>query len=845
MTTFPIDRLLPRLCRELQPGSIALLQAPPGAGKTTRVPLALIGALGPMGSTPAIQGRVLMVEPRRLAVRAAAGRLAETLGEEVGQRIGFSIRGEKRRSTTTQVEVLTDGLFLRRLQADPSLPGVDCVLFDEFHERRRDADLAIAMLREALPLLRPDLALLLMSATLDITDLTQRLPEALVLESEGRSFPVETLHQAARHQESLPLQVLRAIESHGLGLPDGSGILVFLPGLAEINRCRLVLEQTHSLRHWSVQPLHGQLPLEQQRRALRACDKRFDGQIILASAIAESSVTLEGVRLVIDSGLSRQLRYDPNTGMEGLETVPASLASADQRRGRAGRQGPGVCIRLWSPGQQQQRPTFSPPELQLSDPQPVVLELAAWGAGLGEELPWLDPPPHPSLQEGRQQLQTLNALEPDGRLSAHGRQLGQLGVHPRLGVLMLTAQRRGCAELGCDLAALLSDRDPLSNADVGCDLDARLTALKAQKQLAPLRELSRQLQRQLRRLEPPPAGPHNQNLMTTAETSAADLILCAFPEWLAMKRPGSIGRFQLRQGRGARLHDDDPLATAEALAVARLDMGTKETRIQLALALDRNQLLDLAERDGAWDDNLHWDPSSQRIKAERTLRLGALILRRAPQPAPAPERCRNLLIQVLEENGDLNALPWTEASVQLQRRLDFAHRRIGTPWPQRDLEHLHRTSKTWIGAYLEDCLGWRDLDSTTLEEALWGGMAWEQRQQLKQLLPTHLTIPSGRSAALRYETDDQVVLAVKLQEMFGSTDGPRVLHGAWPVTLELLSPAGRPLQRTEDLAGFWSGSYAEVRREMRGRYPKHPWPENPREAIATAATKRRLERPTP
>ena len=635
------------------------------------------------------------------------------------------------------------------------------------------------------------------------------------MHSEGRSFPVETLHQAPRHQETLPLQVLRAIETHGLDLPRTSGILVFLPGLAEINRCRGILEQANSLRDWSIQSLHGQLPLEQQQRALRRCDPCFHGQIILASAIAESSVTLEGVCLVIDSGLSRQLRYDPNTGMEGLETIPSSLASADQRRGRAGRQGPGVCIRLWSPGSQQQRPTFSPPELQLGDPQPVVLELAAWGAGLGEQLPWLDPPPHPSLVEGRKQLQTLQALEPDGRLNAHGHQLSQLGVHPRLGSMMLMAQRQG-GDLGCDLAALLSERDPLSNAEAGCDLDAGLTALT--RQISLLRQLSHQLRRQLARLEPLKPKQHAQNLITTTETTAADLILCAFPEWLALKRPESLGRFQLRQGRGARLHVDDPLARSEALAVARLDLGRQDTRIQLALPLESKQLMDLAEREGVWEDNLHWDASNQRIKSERMLRLGALTLRRAPQPAPAPERCRDLLLQVLNESGDLAALPWTTASVQLQRRLDFAHRHIGDPWPQRDLDHLQQSAQAWLGAHLENCLSWKDLDSATVEEALWGAMAWNQRQQLQELLPTHLTIPSGRSAALRYEPDDQVVLAVKLQEMFGATDGPTVLGGAWPVTLELLSPAGRPLQRTKDLAGFWSGSYWEVRREMRGRY---------------------------
>ena len=438
---------------------------------------------------------------------------------------------------------------------------------------------------------------------------------------------------------------------------------------------------------------------------------------------------------------------------------------------------------------------------------------------------------------GKGQLLTLKALQPDGRLSTLGRQLSQLGVHPRLGLVMVKARDCGRAELGCDLAALLSDRDPLNSAEVGCDLQARLAALHDQKKLTHLRQLSRQLQRQLKQLGPESSGQQEQTSRT-----AAELILCAFPEWLAVKRPGGSGRFQLRQGRGARLHDNDPLANADALAVARLDLGKQETRIRLALTVDSNQLDDLVEREGRWEDNLCWDASNQRIRSERALRLGALILRRAPQPAPSAERCRELLFEVLRNAGDLEALPWNKASVQLQRRLDFAHRQLGHPWPQRDLDHLHRSAPTWLEWCLDGCLGWSDLDSRTLEEALWGGMAWEQRQQLDQLLPTHLTIPSGRSAALRYEADDQVILAVKLQEMFGSYEGPTVLHGACPITLELLSPAGRPLQRTKDLAGFWDGSYADVRREMRGRYPKHPWPENPRTAVATASTKRRLER---
>ena len=831
MPAYPIDPLLPELCQRLQPGSTVLLQAPPGAGKTTRVPLALIGALG---EQPPRQGKVVMIEPRRLAAKAAATRLASCLDEPLGERIGFAVRGERQTSARTQVEVITDGLFLRRLQTDPSLEGVDCVLFDEFHERRRDADLAFTLLREAAPLLRPDLSLMLMSATLDLADLRGRLPEATVLESEGRSHPVTTTHQPPRMDESLPLQVLRAVEAHALSLPKGSGVLVFLPGLAEIERCRDVLEKAPALHHWQVQPLHGQIPLSRQSEALQPCPARCDGKVVLASAIAESSVTIDGVCLVIDSGLSRQLRYDPNTGMEGLETVPASLASADQRRGRAGRQGPGHCIRLWSPAEQQRRPAFSQPELQLADPQPLVMELAQWGAGLGEGLPWLDPPPQASLQEGRRHLQQLRILDQTGRLSSIGKQLTGLGVHPRLGLLMLEAHRHGCGRLGCDLAALLSERDPLPVGAVGCDLGTRLQAMQEQKRLGMLRDLSRQLERQLQRLQPEaPAAGDNDPI------DAAELVLTAFPQWLALERPGQPGRYRLRQGRGATLRSGDPLTGSAALAVARVNLGHRDTTIQLALPLPRPVVEQLAHREGEWVDHIAWDAPFRRIRAEKRLMLGDLVLRAEPQPAPPSDQCRELLVAQLKDAEWQELLPWPERCEQLRRRLALAHQHLGAPWPARDRNTLQQEAEQWLGPCLEGCLSWDDVKGDALEQALWGDLDWSLRQELNRLLPATLSIPSGREAILRYD-EDEVVLAVKLQEMFGCEAGPTVLHNRLPVTVELLSPAGRPLQRTRDLAGFWRGSYADVRRDMRGRYPKHPWPENPLEATATALTKRRL-----
>jgi len=828
LSQYPIDTLLTRICSEVRPGQTVLLQAPPGAGKTTRVPLALMGALAKGQRMLREKQKIWMIEPRRLATKAAATRLAASLGEAVGERIGFAVRGEQKRSSRTEVEVITDGLFLRRLQNDPSLDGVGCVIFDEFHERGRDADLSLALLREARPLLNPELALMLMSATLDLSDLRERLPEASVLESPGRCYPVETHHQPPRPDEPLARQVLRAIEQHALDQPQGSGVLVFLPGLAEIERCRQTLTAAPSLQNWTIQALHGQLPLQQQSSALQRCDPHQDGSIILASAIAESSLTIDGVRLVIDSGLSRQLRYDPNTRMEGLETTPSSLASAEQRRGRAGRQCPGSCIRLWSPAEQQRRPRFHPPELLLADPQPVLMELAQWGAGLGDELPWLDPPPAAAMQEGQRGLQQLGLLEEDGRISARGRLTSGLGVHPRIGMLLLEAHERGSPQLGCDLAAILSERDPFDTRQIGSDLEVRLSGIQRHHSL---RALSQQLRRQLKRLGPSPQD-------KGSSVNAGDLILAAFPEWLAQQRPDQTGRYQLRQGRGAVLLPWDPLQGSPALAVARVDMGDKDTRIQMAVALSQSTLLTIAEQEGQWQDSASWDPERQRIRAERVLKLGELVVRRTQQPSPAAPLCRSLLVEQLQKSSNLDALPWTDSSHQLRQRLEWMHRQVGLPWPARDLTTLLEQADTWLGPTLEGCLGWGDISATALEEALWGDLDWSFRQELDGLLPRRIAIPSGRQATLLY-TGDEVILAVKLQEMFGCDDGPQVLGDRIPVTLELLSPAGRPLQRTRDLKGFWQGSYQDVRREMRGRYPKHPWPDDPRQALPTARTKRK------
>ena len=843
MGSFPIDGLLPELCARLHSSGTLILQAPPGAGKTTRVPLALIGELV---KAPRAEGRILLIEPRRLAAKAAATRLAESIGEPVGERVGYSVRNEQKRSDATTIEAITDGLFLRRLQSQPDLPGVGVVIFDEFHERRRDSDVALALLREARRLLRPDLKLLLMSATLQLEALSAQFDSADTLTSQGQAFPVETRHCSPRSKEQLETHVRRALEEELIELEQGRhtggappGVLIFLPGVREIERCRQKLMGVQLLRNWQVLTLHGQLSLKLQSEILRPCDQRWHGRIVLSTSIAESSLTLDGIRLVVDAGLNRHTRFDPGTGMERLVTVPASIASADQRRGRAGRQGPGRCVRLWSAADEQRRPAQDPPELQRADPQPTVLDLAQWGAGLGEDLDWLEPPPKPLFQEGQQQLKQLKLLTDQGQITAVGQQVAAFGMHPRLGLMLIQARRWGLEALACDLAALLSERDLPGSRDVGCDIGHRLQRLRNtarsnhQDGLGSMRQQSRQWQRQLRLLKPSTAQlPINE----PEDLSLARLIATAFPEWLALARPGRPGAFLLRQGRGAVLVMSDPLSSAEALAIARLDLRERDANIRLAVPISRHFLQDMASTQGEWREHVVWNDKQQGIRAERVLSLGAIELQRQQLPRPSADLVSHALLQRLHDHG-LDLLPWNESCEQLRLRLQIAHRHLGGPWPNRTLQELQNAPELWIGEASLNCSSWQDLDSGDLIEALWGDLTWAQRRELETLLPERLRIPSGREARLSYG-DDDAVLSVKLQEMFGCSQGPILLNGALPVTLELLSPAGRPLQRTKDLAGFWTGSYEDVRREMRGRYPKHPWPESPMTAAPTSKSKK-------
>jgi ATP-dependent helicase HrpB len=836
-----------------------LLQAPPGAGKTTRVPLALLESLA---QERAGGNRILMLEPRRLAARGAAERLASGLGEGVGQRVGYSVRLESRTSAATGLEVLTVGLYLRRLQADPALEGVACVIFDELHERGAELDLALALTRQARQLLRPDLRLLLMSATLDLEPLLARLDDARLINSVGRSFAVEVLHQAPRPGERLEQQLLRGLERHWLDeRGPGETVLVFLPGQREIRDAERAIRS----RSWAVDleccALHGQLPLAVQRRAIAPA--ATPGKVVLATSIAESSLTIEGVRLVIDSGLSRISRFDPGTGMDGLITVPASQASAEQRRGRAGRLGPGRCLRLWSAAEQQRRPPFDTPELLQADPLPLALHLAAWGSGMGDDLAWLDPPPRAPLQEARRLLLCLGALDRGGMITRHGRSMAAMGLHPRLAHMLLRARRSRCLELACSLAVLIGERDPLDRREAGSDLLRRLDWLRADpgprsgpearqnSERNQLLRLQAQLLRQVQVLADGGEvndGPDRQG--EPEDLVVARLLAWAYPERVALGRSQRDGRFLLRSGRGARLPAEDPLATAEALAIATLDGQGSDARVLLAVPLPRCLLEELAKREGVTESSARWDDRSERVRCERVRRLGALVLERRPWSSPqagdeveakegnaeATAASRAAMLEGLKRMG-IEALPWCSRSRRLQQRLALAHRHLGAPWPDRDLQTLAKDPAAWLTPWLEGMRSRQDLQALDLIEALWGELPWDHRALLEHLLPENLPMPSGRRVAIDYSSNEPV-LAVKLQEMFGANDTPSLLLGRLPLTVQLLSPAGRPAAITRDLAGFWRSGYSEVRRELRGRYPKHPWPEDPLTAVGPTAVSR-------
>ena len=813
----PVDETLPALTAALAEKGSAVLQAPPGAGKTTRVPLALLDQpwLG--------KQRIVMLEPRRIAARASARRMATMLGEKVGETVGYRVRHDSKIGPRTRIEVVTDGLFVRRLQADPSLGDVGLVVFDEFHERGIDGDLGLALTLESRAALRPELRLLVMSATLDGQAVARLLGDAPIVSSAGRAYPVETIHVdrlASRRIEDAVADAIR----RALGESEG-GLLAFLPGTGEIRR---TAERLAGLEA-EVLPLYGDLSAEAQDRAIAPLP---DGRrkVVLATSIAETSLTIPDIRVVVDSGLARLPTFDPVRGMTRLETQRVSLASADQRRGRAGRLGPGLCYRLWSRETERALRPFAPAEILEADLASLALDLALWGTGDPRELQWLDPPPPAAYAQARDLLRRLGALDGEGRATAHGREMAAFGMHPRLAHMLLRAKALGLGPLACDVAALLEERDILSG-EAARDPDLRLRI----ERLASAREHGGAAGA-VRRA----ASEHRRRLGVTGPAARIDeaglLVALAYPDRIAQRRPGEAARFLLAGGGGAALEGPWALGRESYLAIADLDGDRREARIWRAAPISVADL-EAHFADAIEDaDTVAWDGGAKAVAAERRRKLGDLVLERSGLRDADPERVRLVLLEAVRAEG-LAALPWTDETRVLRRRVAFLRTQDET-WPDLSDEALFTTLDDWLGPHLAGLTRLADLKRLDLGALLLAPLDHARRRKLDELAPTHVVVPSGSRLPIDY-AGDVPALDVRLQEMFGARATPAIFSGRVPLLLRLLSPAHRPVQTTRDLAGFWAGAYREVRADLRGRYPRHAWPENPLDAQPTARAKRR------
>ena len=835
MPALPIDPILPDLRATLRDHPSAVLQAPPGAGKTTRVPLALLDEDWLGGQ------RIVMLEPRRLAARAAAQRMASSLGERVGQTVGYRVKMDTRIGKETRIEVVTEGVLTRMLQSDPTLDGTGLVIFDEFHERNLPSDLGLAFALET-QVLREDLRLLVMSATLDGARVAALLDDAPLLTSEGRAFPVET-HYLDRMPEPhwrieghAVAAVHRALEEH-----EGD-VLVFLPGAGEIRRTEQALNESELPPRVAVAPLYGNLPRQAQDRAIEP-SPAGQRKIVLATPIAETSLTIEGVRVVVDGGLARAPRFDPNSGMTRLETVRISKASADQRRGRAGRLGPGVCYRLWTPSVQAHLSPHTPPEILTTDLTPLALELAAWGVHDPSDLRWMDPPPRASFESARELLRELGALD-GGTITAHGREMATLGMHPRLAHLTLRGKAMGVGATACDLAALLSERDlfrrqgdthPPADLRLRLDLLARGDRAEFSRGYAVARGAVHRVRDEAKHWRVR-LGLGNADRDIDA---AGVLLALAYPDRIAQRRPGQEDRadvrFQLRGGRAAVLRNAGVLGDAETLVAAHLDGRRGEATIFLAAPITQAEIETHFGDQITAEDVIAWDDDAGIVRARRQERLGAVVLKDGPLPGPPPMEVARALLDGIRERG-LDALPWTKTALRLRERIGFLHRQAPDTWPDVSDDALLASLDDWLLPHLVGMKRIDDLRRLDLVQLLYGLVGWDRRAELDRLAPTHLTVPSGSNIPIDY-SDGAPVLAVRLQEVFGLQETPRV--GGVPLTLHLLSPAQRPVQVTQDLASFWRDAYFDVRKDMRGRYPKHPWPEDPLSATPTNRTKRR------
>jgi ATP-dependent helicase HrpB len=823
----PIDPALPELTSALRAANAAVLVAPPGAGKTTRVPLAL-------AAEPWAQGKKLLVlEPRRLAARAAAARMAATLREAVGASVGYRVRFGSKVSAATRIEVVTEGVFTRLVLDDPSLAGVAAVLFDEFHERSVDGDLGLALAHDVQQGLRADLKLLVMSATLDGARVGKLLGDAPLIESAGRAFPVETRYLGRDARAAVEPQVADAV---GRALrADAGSLLVFLPGAAEIRRTEALLRERIGDPSIDIVPLYGALDADVQDRAM-APPPPGRRKVVLATSIAETSLTIEGVRVVIDCGLARVPRYEPDVGLTRLETVRVSRAAADQRRGRAGRTEPGVCYRLWDEPQTAALEPANRPEILAADLSGLVLDLAHWGVADPASLAFLDSPPAPALAQAKALLGELHAIDRAGRITEEGKRLRELPLPPRLARMVVDAAAVDAAELAAEIAVVLTERG-LGGNDV--DLGHRLDALRRDrsKRANDARAMARRWAEIAKGNSSPVARQCREQARGGEELSVGALLALAYPERVAKNR-GAGGAFLLANGRGANVDGASALARAPFLAVAEITGTAAQGRIVLAAPLTLAEIeAQFADRIESRDD-IAFDAASASLRARRLRRLGAIALTEQPLTVTPDDASVHLLAQGAARLG-IERLPWTKPLRQWRDRVMFLRRAEGGEWPDLSDAALAATAADWLAPALAGKTALGELASEDLAHALQGLLPWTLRRRLDGEAPTHFTAPSGSSVPIDYEAQEGPKLAIRVQELFGLDCHPSIAAGRVPLVVELLSPAHRPVQVTRDLPGFWRGSYAAVKAEMKGRYPRHPWPDNPLSAVPTRRAKRR------
>ena len=807
---FPVDDIIPDLKAALNLRPSAILVAEPGAGKTTRVPLALLGEpwLG--------FKKIVMLEPRRLAARAAAARMAFSLGEKLGETVGYTVRLERKVSRATRIEVMTEGILLRRLQQDAELSDIGLVIFDEFHERNLDGDLSLALCLDVQRGLRDDLKILVMSATLDTTRLSAYLDDAPVLNAKGRMFPVTTKHLDRATKQTLVADTERAVRQ-ALREVKGS-LLVFLPGEGEIRRVEQALGGDVP-SNTDIRPLYGAMTLADQDAAIKPSETGRR-KIVLATTIAETSLTIDGVEAVIDTGLKRKPRFDPASGMTALETLRVSQASAEQRKGRAGRVGPGVCYRLWPESEMRGLVAHDDPEIRIADLTPLVLELAAWGTN---DVPWLEAPPTPAFAQAQDILQQLGALDQSRAITAHGKAMVKLPLHPRLSHMVIKAQSLGAGVLAADLAALLSERDGLPR-DTSADVETRLLHLRGQP-----RERMKQTARQI--IES--AGiKHDTN-----EISHGVLLAFAYPDRIAQKR-GSLGRFRMASGAGAIVAEHDPLAKADWIAIGLLDGTQIDARVHLAAAITKSEIETYFKDQIVESAGVFWDVKAQIVSASRSIKLGALVLEERPLTTPEPDAVATAMAEGVKAMG-LLSLPWSDAAKMFRSRINFLYRMMpDADWSDFSDGRLLNSLQDWLKPYLSGMSRKAHLERLDMLTILRSMIPHEKLSKIEKLAPARMEVPGGGHYQIDYDVEGDPVLRVRLQEMFGLKSAPQIAEGRAKLKIEFLSPGGKPVAITQSLETFWVNAYPDVRKDMRGRYPKHLWPEDP--LTATAVAPRRL-----